>query len=530
MNQTIKDVRKSCQENVNQLGQAYCAMYDEIEKKLRRDVHAGEALESALLDFSSMLLEAEAAGLRKDEIFPDGLDRFYEELTEALPLITKEDRKRKKKLVSMSAVAIIVAVVLCWFGSKWIKMSLNTYVEGQDHPYMYQSLIGGRTVSYAKGEKDYYFQRGKYLYRFDPDTKKVSPLCTREDCLHSRQPDPIQYDICNANVVGDDFDKLNVAYWDGYVYYINHHKNGYYTLNRVKEDGSEAETVKKWTHCTMDCWRWIIHRGYLYFMRSEDVKDEYGSSEEEIYIKRMSLKDPEKEEILYRIEDDGPNMMFLQTVTAYGNQVYFMIFGGSSDDRCAMAGLYRYDLSKKEMKEIVLPEEYDMYMLSQITFLQDQLVIMAATYKNQTETTDNCFVSDLDGKNMRVYSKQEFEFIHGDGKYLYCMEIPDEGEEGHGTAIFHICDIRENNIDSMSVDVSYIAGGSLSDYSNISLGDEDGMFWIISSHERKMWDIYWIDKDQIGSWKGKKLELEPVDQLRYGYAYVKYLTGNSDES
>lgn len=529
MNQAMKEIRKFCQDNVNQLGQTYRAMYDDIEKKLRRDVHAGEAQESALLDFSSMLLEAEGAGLTKDEIFPDGLDCFYEELTEALPVVTKEDRKRKNKRRGLLVIVAGLAVAALIIGSKWVKMHSNTYVEGQDHPYMYQSLIGGMTVSYAKGEKDYYFQRGKYLYRFDSDAKKVSPLCTREDCLHSRQPDELQYDICNANVIGDDFDKLNVAYWDGYVYYINHHKKGYYTLNRVKEDGSEAETVKKWTHCTMDCWRWIIHRGYLYFMRSENVKDEYGRSEEEIYVKRMSLKDPEKEEILYRIEDDGSNMMYLQMVTAYGNQVYFMILGGSSDDRCAMAGLYRYDLNEKEMKEIVLPEEYDMYMLSQITFLQDQLVIMAATYKNQTETMDYCFVSDLDGRNMRVLSNQEFGYIHGDGKYLYGMETPDDGEEGHGTAIFHIYDIRGNHIDSMSVDVSYIVGDSLSDYANISLGDKDGMFWIISSNERKMWDIYWIDKDQIGSWKGKKLELEKVDQFRYGYAYVRHLTGNAEE-
>ena len=38
------------------------------------------------------------------------------------------------------------------------------------------------------------------------------------------------------------------------------------------------------------------------------------------------------------------------------------------------------------------------------------------------------------------------------------------------------------------------------------------------------------DSSDLPDWKGKKLELEPVDQLRYGYAYVKYLIGNSDES
>ena len=45
MNQAMKEIRKSCQDNVNQLGQTYRAMYDEIEKKLRRNVHAGEAQE-----------------------------------------------------------------------------------------------------------------------------------------------------------------------------------------------------------------------------------------------------------------------------------------------------------------------------------------------------------------------------------------------------------------------------------------------------------------------------------------------------
>ena len=522
MNQAMKEIRKSCQDNVNQLGQTYRAMYDEIEKKLRRDVHAGEAQESALLDFSSMLLEAEGAGLTKDEIFPDGLDCFYEELTEALPVVTKEDRKRKNKRRGLLVIVAGLAVAAFIIGSKWAKMHSNTYVEGQDHPYMYQSLIGGMNVSYAKGEKDYYFQRGKYLYRFDPDTKKVSPLCTREDCLHSRQTDGMRYDVCNANMVGDDFDNVNIAYYDGNVYYITKHDNGYYTLNRVKEDGSEAETVKKWTLCNMDRWRWIIHRGYLYFFRSERIVDEQGYTNEEIYLKRMSLKAPEKEEILYRVEDEyGPTVFTLQAMTAYGNQIYFLFQEEAGDGSSFKMHLYRYDLLDNEMDEISVPEEQEIYQIFQITFLQNQMIMMSIVDKQQYN--DACyFVSDLDGSNMRVLPDFAFGYIHSDDKYWYRLDTQNAGENGQGTATLYVYDLQGNEVDHLTVEMSYIVGGDIRDFYNISLGDDSGMFWIISSDEQKMWNIYWIDKNQVGSWNGTNLEVEPVDQIRYSAAYMQH--------
>ena len=211
MKQTIKEIRKSCQDNVNQLGQAYRTMYDEIEKKLRKNIQAGEALESALLDFSGMLLEAEAAGLTKDEIFPEGLDRFYGEVTEALPVITKEYRKQHKRRMCMIVVALVAVVIIYIFGSKHTRLWSDTYVEGQDHPYMYQTYMGIATA-YVKGSHDYYFMRGKFLYRFDPETRKVSPLCTQEDCLHSREVDSNQYNMCYANVMGDSFGVETLGY------------------------------------------------------------------------------------------------------------------------------------------------------------------------------------------------------------------------------------------------------------------------------------------------------------------------------
>ena len=528
MSQTRKDIRKSCQANVDQLGQAYGTLYKQIEKKLRRDVRESEELESALQDFSAMLLEAESAGLGENEVFPDGLDSFYEDLTQALPRITAQERSRSKKRGILGAVALIAVILLAVWGIGKASLWSDHYVEGQDHAYMYRSLIGGMTVCYAKGEKDYYFMRGKYLYRFDPETKTASSLCTREDCLHSRQPDPIQYDMCNANVVGDDFSECNVAYWEGYVYYISSHDNdSYYTLNRVKEDGSKGETIKKWTRCALDPWRWIIHRGYLYYTVTERATNDSGETYELCYVKRLSLENPDVEEVIYQWDADGPTLIWLQSMTAYGNQMYFVLMGNSGTERATTA-LYRYDLREKELQEIFLPEEYDIYMISQISFLQEQLVIAAATYKDQIQTEDFYFAADLDGSNMCALSIPGIGYLHSDGNYLYVMEIPDTSEDEERSVMFHVYDGDGREVDSMAVATSFLAG-NFSDFSMVSLGDEEGIFWIVSSHERKMWDLYWIDKSKIGSWKGKALELEPVDQLRYGYAYVSYLTESTEE-
>ena len=516
MNQAMKEIRKSCQDNVNQLGQTYRAMYDEIEKKLRRNVHAGEAQESALLDFSSMLLEAEAAGLTKDEIFPDGLDCFYEEFLEALPMITKEDRKRKKRLVGMSTVAIMVAVVLCVFGSKCVKMSSNTYVEGQDHPYMYQSILMN-TTSYVKGKEEYFFIRGKYLYRFDPKTKKVSSMCTQEDCKHARQPDEYKYDTCNANVVGDSITNLNVGYHDGYVYYIAYHNKGsYYSLNRVKEDGSEGELVKRWDKENLDPWRWIIHRGYLYYLESQyETVDK--QSVMHYYIKRISLQETKQEETVFYEKLSGRERSRVYSLQAYGNGIYFVNYETDGDSNYSSTTLYRYDLRTKNVEEISVPKEYgDRYVIN-ITFLEDQLYMVVGAMPNAVGGGDKFLVADLDGSNIRALPIKQEGSLHADEKYLYVFSL--RRMENESILVFlDIYDVEGMFVDHVCLDYS------LWDFEQTSIGGEDGILLIDPVDERKAWDIYWIDKKDINNWKGHTLQPEPVDSMHYGYAYTRYLT------
>lgn len=516
MNQTIKDIRKSCQENVNQLGQTYRPMYEEIEKKLRRGVHAGEELESALLDFSSMLLEAEAAGLTTDEIFPDSLDRFYEELTEALPVITQEQRTKKKKRVAFGIVAVIVAVFLLVRGVEKMSLWSDSYVERQDHPYMYQSIMMA-TTSYVKGEHDYFFMRGKYLYRFDPDTQKVSALCTQEDCLHARQPDEFKYDICNANVVGDSITNLNVGYYDGYVYYIAYHNNGsYYSLNRVKEDGSEGEQVKRWGNERLDPWRWIIHRGYLYYLESarEMIEKEHV---EHYYVKRIALENPEQDEVIfYEKLQDGLHCR-AYSLQAYGNGIYILLGEALPGENYSSTTLYRYDLKTKALQTVSLPEENDGYHILSMTFLQDKLYLYAGNALDGTNTNDRYFHGQLDGSDMQLLPIEEDGFLHADETNLYVFGFQRTSAEDI-VATLHVYDAWGESVDSMAFDAD------LWDFQQTSFGDEQGILLIDAVDERKVWDVYWIDKSEIGNWNGQTLELERVDRMHYGYAYTRYLT------
>ncbi len=381
------------------------------------------------------------------------------------------------------------------------------YVEGSDYQYMFE----GSFIFYkgqARGSNGHFFTMGHYIYYLDDDTKTLVPLCNKVDCLHNKETDESRYEECNAHINNTtSAGEVGIAYCNGYLYFINKRLDWSQDLYRMKEDGSEKQSIYHWEDSRVE--EWAIHRDVLYYVEHtyEAVDDKQNNSGtiEHYAVKKLALtgmgnKQPDA---IYEVEE-GHTVYSLSKVKAYGNHVYFTLHGASVSDVDVITdeNVYdyvylkqiAYDINTGECKLLKLPEEKKGVSLSAVAFWKGKLILNQYNNNQEADGKANSYIADLDGSNVELFEKDKIqgESYISDGKYLYISNsiyvLMGKVEKEY----YRIYDQDMNLLDTLELPFSV----------DPEIGMEEGsyVFWL--NDDETGVDLMFFDKSTIGTYHG----------------------------
>lgn len=396
----------------------------------------------------------------------------------------------------------------------------NTYVEGMDYQYMYKS-DAIFTSSQAKGENGYFFCKDKFIYYLEDETQRVTPLCNKADCLHDAEQDTTRRKSCNAHVNSGPFAEgtfIGIAYCDGYLYCVDIFDDGFkgdelegQALYRIKEDGSQKEMLYQWEDPTVK--EWCIHRNGFYYV------EKYIESEPTVksgfcvkYIDLDSMVIGESE-VIYDTKDLD-EVYAVNNLCAYGNYIYFIVFGVSGTSPNEFANMsakeqldytfyecFVYDLQKKELT-CLEPMDNPYMVVTDVVFWQDKLIW--ATYDlSEQDKVEDVYWSELDGTNPQVLleNMRENTKYYSDGEYLYCSNsfmVEYEGLEETPTMVVY--DKEMNIVDTFEMPWCW----------DREIGDSSQMFVFLQYDDKGKWQIIRFDKSKLGTYNGKMMEYDVI--------------------
>lgn len=389
----------------------------------------------------------------------------------------------------------------------------DSYVEGSDYQYMFQGMFYQQI---ARGSNGYFFAKGHYLYYLDDDTQKLVPLCNKADCLHNEETDENRYNECNAHINNDVYaGDVGISYCNGYLYYINGKEytadGDYQSLYRIKEDGSQKQSIYQWADWTVG--EWCIHRDVLYFVEHtyETVKDAQNQSEtiERYAVKKLALTGIGKKqpETIYEVSE-GMTVYSLSKVKAYGNHVYFTLHAATvsdtsviTDDNAFDYNYFKqitYDTSTGECKALALPEEKKGVDINSITFWNGKLILAEYDNNQEIDGTVNSYIADLDGSNVELFQKDiiQGEIYISDGKYLYLSNSPFVYRGYEEKEYYRVYDQDMNLVDTM--EVPFIG--------DPEIGMEEGLYGFKQNEDGTGAELLLFDKSTIGTYHGSKFD------------------------
>ncbi len=390
----------------------------------------------------------------------------------------------------------------------------DTYIEGSDYQYMFE----GSNIFFqqkARGNNGYFFLQGHYIYYLDDNTQKLVPLCNKADCLHNKETDENRYDECNAYVNNSVYNgHVGITYCNGYLYYLEtkYSVDGdYVTLSRMKEDGSQKQSIYQWEKWTIE--QWCIHRDTFYFVEhtyeSVDNTQENKETIEKYAVKKLALTGVGKKqpETIYEVQE-GLTVYSMGKVKAYGNHVYFMLHAVTLSDTSIITDdnyldytyfkYMAYDINTGKCEVLELPEEKKGVYLSSITFWKGKLILSEYDHNQELDGISNSYTANLDGSNVEVFQKEKVqgEVYISDGKYLYISNSPLVVRGYEEEEYYHVYDQEMNLIDTMKMPFE----------GDPEVGMEEGayIFWLNDDNTGVELDFF--DKSKIGTYQGSSIK------------------------
>lgn len=226
---------------VKHLSSEYHALYKRLVRMLRADVEPGPELELALSSILELLLEASQEQRLAAELFPEGIDAFYRDLLETLPVYSsaKTEAKRKQKRIVWSIAAVVLALTVVWG------------ICGQ----IGYTDMWRRGIAYMAGSLDKYSYHHTTLdgeYEVDID---LSDLNSNKG--------KIVYDHDGLRIVVDSVDMAGL--WGG-GFRIHFRSHGKYSLDRaVLVSGSKHySTEARWFSSSLEAELRSEYKGQIY--------------------------------------------------------------------------------------------------------------------------------------------------------------------------------------------------------------------------------------------------------------------------
>ena len=288
----------------------------------------------------------------------------------------------------------------------------------------------GAFQNLAETEDGYYFalsmKGNNFLFYSDKKTMQAVPVCGKPNCLHYEETDEGRRQLCNAFFAGDNY-YPTVLYSEGRLLIPVRRGTAGMGLESFSADGAERKEALS-PEGISNSSAMTVHRGYLYYIRSEYTEDMESCS----CLYRRSLRQVNSQEEKLFESPYGQSGDGLYNAFGYGNSLYFsaMMSVEKREKR-----FYRLDLDSVEVTQIFeLPLEVTDAGYNLVPF-QGGLVCQINHDSPGSEMSHlpaTRYVGDLKGENIEKWQETTMNVFTSDGRYLYEWMIPglEDPEEG----------------------------------------------------------------------------------------------------
>lgn len=394
--------------------------------------------------------------------------------------------------MKLRKLTIFLCVVLCFtvlFGcSSLPPNSGSSYVEGQDHQFMYQtdSFITGM----AESPDGYYFMVLNFLYYMDKDTMKPVVLCGKPDCLHGKETDPSRIWKCSGYFLTGA--TKFIAWWDGNLYaYVKRTQEaddlGAGALVRISPDGSKREEIYRFSE---EPGHMAIHRGKLYFASAF-----YDLGLDANYrLRSINLtQDRGNEQVLFEGNRESGS---IQSIWCYGNRLYFL-------EQFSEDGFVKFEWRQVDlMTGTVKPMQNNQFVMGAApdglasVFLHDQNI--------ESPENRQLWKTGFDGESREVWfslGEEERYYFDGRDPYVYTPF----GVMDNVPITLKRLDSQGNPVGEADMNVA----ASFQD--SFFLGDEKYLFFSILDEEQH-YHLYSVSKAELSTGVAQPREVIEIEE------------------
>ena len=425
---------------------------------------------------------------------------------------------------SMKCIKIITSLFLLFFlcivsescsSSPHISFK-DTYIDGQDHQYMFLKETNETVVS--KGNNGYYCYINNFLYHIDDKTLKATPLCNKSDCLHNNETDSSNKEQCNAYVDSGMLNQMYVYNNDIYIMCSNfitdsdgnsRIKN---SLMRISNDGSKHEEILSFENEFV--LRWLIHRGYLFYLSNNETELEKKKNESEITstaLYKISVNQINDKKKIFSSDDTGYYGAEFGHMTAYGNHIFLsasgyknkrdytsFVYGDNIDSVDLMYSYINYNFKEENFSFICDENNGKNSSIVFDGFSDDKFF-----YHNIKDDIHSPLraISVNGGKPKDIHNyTQYYERFRMDDNYFYSFNyFDDDVYDGKKQETYTVYDKKWNKITTIPLEYT----------SNLAPGDNNFIFDLTMGKDKT--SLYYINKSRFKSKNNKPILVFSVD-------------------
>ncbi len=399
----------------------------------------------------------------------------------------------------------------------------DEYDFNTDDQYSYTT----NTVSWKKYQSDgngQYILLNNYIYYYNNETEKLTPLCDKANCLHDMETDKTKCDDCNA-YINRSMGNEEAENDSGYKYIQYYEGNIYYCLGSNIYCISKNGSSKKKIYAIANDKRivsWLIHKGKLYY-----EIEEYYYEGEDVYSKAtlmqidMGASMKEKNAKTIFETDTDANLQGFGQLQAYKDKLVFSTICISKDFQMtdneswlqAIQGKYYiYDCDAGKISEIETPDKQsDTDAIGCIAFLDDKMLIKKYDNMQDPEYKTDIYSMDYDTQKVEVW----LEGIAQDSgiKTYNDYVIIDDADIQY---------FEQDNMNSCNVEIYSSEGQKISnfEYELNSVGTFQGFgpdgISVDVTQDDTTWYVKEIKFDDILKCNGEKITPETVAERKFG--------------
>ena len=368
----------------------------------------------------------------------------------------------------------------------------NAYHAGTDSQFFQQSFSLAPS-GIQETEDGCVFVHQQFVYRFDIKQKKITPLCSKINCLHDEETDDEKKKNCNAyleNMITGAEVQLMLYKDHVFASYLgtDWSKMKYpTTIMRLSLDGSSREVFNEQSSMQ----RCMLHRGYIYYLTPLFTAgpDQIASSYPVLRI--SAEKAFSKPELIFQMDE---HVIGAGNIFGFGNYVVFY-YHISEESHF----LFLFDQTTEEIVKVEYPRSWPAWFNEHIyglTYLESE----GFDYPSEAFF---CTPGKDDFQKVELGDICQGNLILSDGRYLYInsgnIPEPDLGKAKRWRAY----DENHEFVDE------FILPESSYYYYAVPIGGEHYQY-LVYEDESGQWGISVWDKSLIGSYHGKTVEPEII--------------------